>query len=139
MQYVEAYSEPCQTSKMERFAKIVNGKKPLTIFAERSVLDVWHDFESASERENLASSSQVLSGFKLKVFSNNSLFCFDSSHYWECLAESYFMKGSYTSALRAFTKAVEVSFFRITAQKMKFSVKDFFSKCDQIRMKLRIW
>ena len=26
-----------------------------------------------------------------------------------------------------------------TTQKMKFSVKDFFSKCDQIRRKLRIW
>ena len=26
-----------------------------------------------------------------------------------------------------------------TAQKMKFSSKDFFSKCDQIRQKLRIW
>ena len=26
-----------------------------------------------------------------------------------------------------------------TAQKMKFSIKDFFSKCDQIRRKLRIW
>ena len=27
----------------------------------------------------------------------------------------------------------------LTAQKMKFSIKDFFSKCDQIRRKLRIW
>ena len=27
----------------------------------------------------------------------------------------------------------------VTAQKMKFSIKDFFSKCDQIRGKLRIW
>ena len=27
----------------------------------------------------------------------------------------------------------------ITAQKMKFSIKDFFSKCDQICRKLRIW
>ena len=27
----------------------------------------------------------------------------------------------------------------ITAQKMKFSVKDFFSKCDQICKKFRIW
>ena len=27
----------------------------------------------------------------------------------------------------------------ITAQKMKFSTKDFFSKCDQIRRNLRIW
>ena len=26
-----------------------------------------------------------------------------------------------------------------TGQKMKFSVKDFFSKCDQIRRKLQIW
>ena len=26
-----------------------------------------------------------------------------------------------------------------TAQKMKYSIKDFFSKCDQIRRKLRIW
>ena len=26
-----------------------------------------------------------------------------------------------------------------TAQKAKFSIKDFFSKCDRIRRKLRIW
>ena len=26
-----------------------------------------------------------------------------------------------------------------TAEKMKFSVKDFFSKCDQIRSFLRFW
>ena len=26
-----------------------------------------------------------------------------------------------------------------TAQKMKFSIKDFFSTCDQIRWKMRIW
>ena len=26
-----------------------------------------------------------------------------------------------------------------TGQKMKFSIKDFFSKCDQIRSFLRIW
>ena len=26
-----------------------------------------------------------------------------------------------------------------TTQKLKFSIKDFFSKCDQIRSKLRIW
>ena len=29
--------------------------------------------------------------------------------------------------------------FLHTAQKMKFSIKDFFSKRDQIRRKLRIW
>ena len=30
-------------------------------------------------------------------------------------------------------------FCAITAQKMKFSIKDFFSKCDQSRSFLRIW
>ena len=29
--------------------------------------------------------------------------------------------------------------FSVTTQKMKFSIKDFSSKCDQIRRKLRIW
>ena len=28
---------------------------------------------------------------------------------------------------------------KYTPQKMKLSIKDFFSKCDQIRRKLRIW
>ena len=27
----------------------------------------------------------------------------------------------------------------LTEQKMKFSMKDFFSKCNRIRRKLRIW
>ena len=27
----------------------------------------------------------------------------------------------------------------LSAQKMKFSIKDFFSKCNQIRRKLRTW
>ena len=27
----------------------------------------------------------------------------------------------------------------LTAKKMKFSIKEFFSKCDQIRSFLRIW
>ena len=35
---------------------------------------------------------------------------------------------------------VVVSFSRrFTAQKMKFSINDFFSKCQQIRRKVRIW
>ena len=29
--------------------------------------------------------------------------------------------------------------FLHTVQEMKFSIKDFLSKCDQIRWKLRIW
>ena len=36
----QAHSEPTQTSRMELFAKIFNGLKPLTIFGKRSTLDV---------------------------------------------------------------------------------------------------
>ena len=35
--------------------------------------------------------------------------------------------------------AANVSASKFTAQKMKFSIRDFFSKCVQIRKKLRIW
>ena len=40
MCHPDAYSEPFQTSKMERFGKIVNNLQPLTIFAKRSILDI---------------------------------------------------------------------------------------------------
>ena len=34
---------------------------------------------------------------------------------------------------------VSLVFWYFTAQKKKFSIKDFFSKCDKIGRKLRIW
>ena len=44
----EAYSEPCQISKMEFFAKIVNGYKGLgQAFVKHFILDVWLDSEYA--------------------------------------------------------------------------------------------
>ena len=42
----------CQTSKMKCFAKIVNGWKPLTIFAKRSILDTYQGSEYASATSN---------------------------------------------------------------------------------------
>ena len=41
----EAYSKPCQTSKMEVSTKIVNGFSFLTIFVKIIILDVWQDSE----------------------------------------------------------------------------------------------
>ena len=41
----EAYSEPCQTCKMECSTKIVNGFQPFTIFAKCSILGVWQHSE----------------------------------------------------------------------------------------------
>ena len=37
----EAYSELCQTSKVESFAKIVNGFKKITIFKRNSVVEIF--------------------------------------------------------------------------------------------------
>ena len=53
--------------------------------------------------------------------------------------ENKFLK----STMRPCTCKVNLAFFIIvvnyTAQKVKFSIKDFFSKCDQISSILRIW
>ena len=38
--YTNTYSEPCETSKKELFAKIVNSRNPLTIFEKGPVLNV---------------------------------------------------------------------------------------------------
>ena len=48
----EAYSEPCQTTKIEVFAKKVNSFSFFTIFAKSSILDVEQDSEFASEASN---------------------------------------------------------------------------------------
>ena len=44
-QWSETYSEPCQTSKVECFAKIVNGFYMLTVFTIGSILDIWQGSE----------------------------------------------------------------------------------------------
>ena len=38
-----------------------------------------------------------------------------------------------------FAVPFSIDFAVTTAQKMRFSIKDFFSKCDQIHSFLRIW
>ena len=43
------------------------------------------------------------------------------------------------SSFLKFEVKIRLSSDSVTAQKMKFSIKDFFSKCDQICRKLRIW
>ena len=46
----EAYSELCQVSKVESFAKTVNGFKNITIFMRNSILEIFdnHNSEYAS-------------------------------------------------------------------------------------------
>ena len=47
--YTEVHSEPCQTSKMELFVKIINGFYPLTIFTKSSISGVWQSSEYDSD------------------------------------------------------------------------------------------
>ena len=42
----EAYSEPCQTSKIERFEKTVNGWNLLTSFEKPNILHFCQDSEN---------------------------------------------------------------------------------------------
>ena len=63
---------------------------------------------------------------------NDPLFC------------KYALKSLLASLLYIFLRMVTFSMvwytnISVTALKKKISIKDFFSKCDQIRMKLRIW
>ena len=44
----EAYLEPCQTSRMESFTKIIKSSPLLAIFTESCILDVLQDSEYAS-------------------------------------------------------------------------------------------
>ena len=41
------HSEPCQTPKTELLVKIICSYKPFSIFAKRSILDVWQGSENA--------------------------------------------------------------------------------------------
>ena len=48
MNISEVYLEPCQTSKMELFAKVVNSFYPQTSFSKSSILDIYLGTEWAS-------------------------------------------------------------------------------------------
>ena len=44
----QTYSQPCLAFRIEAFAKLNNGFKPLTSFARSTILDVWLGSEYAS-------------------------------------------------------------------------------------------
>ena len=51
---------------MERFAKIVNGYNPLTIFGKRSILDVWQSSKYTSDWSTLIQSQSSFNEKSLK-------------------------------------------------------------------------
>ena len=63
----EAYSGPCQTSKMELFVNIINGLKPLTIFTKKLHLRCFTRFCVCLCSEF---TSYVYQTYKFKVYCN---------------------------------------------------------------------
>ena len=63
---LESYSKPCQTSKIEFSAKIVNGSKLLTICTKCSSLIVWLGSEYAPE--NSVAKSVFSNDFQIFLF-----------------------------------------------------------------------
>ena len=74
----EAYSEPCQTSKMNYFAKIVNGFQPLTNIAKLSILDVFSVmnmlFKFLKQPNILRNLYEIISTIIHKISETNSSF-----------------------------------------------------------------
>ena len=56
----ETYLEPCLTSKMRPFAKMINGFQPSNIFAKSSSLDVWLGCEYATEYVYQSAINQIV-------------------------------------------------------------------------------
>ena len=61
--------------------------------------------------------------------------CMISSTQYYIVNAALFQQGCITSSMSHYI----INAVSYTAQKMKFSIQDFFSKCDQIRSFLRIW
>ena len=85
-----------------------------------------------SDSKNSNISNVLLSNILKADRFNDPLFC------------KYALKSLLASVLYIFLRMVTFSMvwytnISVTALKMKFSIKDFFSKCDHIRKKLRIW
>ena len=101
----EAYSELNQISKMQGFPKITNCFLPLAIFVKSSILDVWLRSECISD--NWPENFRKINSF-----------------IYYCIRQIILIKRfqKYEWARKCFT-----------AQKMNFSITDFFSERDQTR------
>ena len=58
--YSETYSDQCQISNMESFAKLVDVFEQLTIFAKLSILDVWQGSECGFAADTYSSVGKKL-------------------------------------------------------------------------------
>ena len=113
---------------MERLVNIVDVYNQLTVFTKRIIIDVWQGSEYPftgfiTFRElitfvcvwmTINESNLYTTNFALSVAVNISI------------AEASFL-------FESFSKKLRIAMIRSTGQKMKFSIKDFFSKCDQMR------
>ena len=119
---------PCQTFMMEGFAKIVNGFQSFTIFAKGSVLDVYRALNSPL---TLYCHRRCFGVFLKENLHGRVLqYC--------CLQSGISL--SHFSQVPVVFRNIKWDYWPETLhKKMKFSIKDFFSKCNQIRSFPWIW
>ena len=125
------YSEPCQTCKMKRFARIVDSVQPFTIFAKLSILDTWQksEYDSACKVASEALWSQ--STLNLCGLGKRGIV----SIFYLSTPPSPFLL-MLPLHFSAFPENTGNNWNKGTAQKMKFCIKAYFSKCVQICRKL---
>ena len=139
----------------QSFVKIVNDWRSLRVLAKSSILDVWLGSEYASGLlwsfwDFYCVFTDLSKNIWIKV-TENLFFTktlaevnqWPKGYLFEALLNSWWHRQKYE--LEDYEEQIFIlsrsykSLVSNTAQKIKFSIKDFFSKCEQICSKLWIW
>ena len=104
----------------------------------RSFLRIWSHLMKKSFMENFIFCAVTTGKYCERVKTHLFTIKIPIKHRFLQLKSPY-QKLAYRKKLPLFKILKDVIIGTVTAEKMKFSVKDFFSICDQIRGKLRIW
>ena len=103
------------------------------VFCNSYLVQIWH-LPAFSETE--ATSALLSLVLQIALTRTSKLLAWQSTY--DPLS-SFFQPVSLLTTKSIFKRTLFCWIFFFTAQKMKFSIKDFFTKCDEICRKLRIW
>ena len=111
---------------------LINKKVCLKWYVELERLK-WNYFTTINKCSLKRRTFEMLGLFLLKIFSS----IFQKSFKYCLYLENWDSEEGSQQLFQQYHNWRQNSMY--TAQKMKFSIKDFFSKCDKIRIFLRIW
>ena len=113
---------------MEHFVIIVNNFQPLTVITKRSILDV------AVVLDPLLRISKIVESYIMKIIFAMFVSILEVFEKMRCWFKDLLI---FTKIERYILFCHDVCVY--SSYLAKFSIKNFFNKCDQIRRKLRIW